>query len=546
MTPARPAPFRGICWRVTLSYGLALAAAGAVFAVALAGWPGHVAAAASLAAAVLLALLALNHVLLAQRLLPALERLGERFSAARAGNLEPLPGPPHEARDEIELLHRQFEEMLADLRRVHEREVEAERRLVASQRDERFRAEFELVDIQLNARIAELDRANERINRLALELEEKNASLVKAVKNISALNRVGVALSSELDIDRLVQLLINISVKGLRVETGAIFLYDDAREHLVLRAWSGFPERFDPTLRVWPGESVSGAVAASRQPLLIGLVDGSQGVRERSRYGFVRRSVLCVPVKIKQRVLGTIELANRRGEESFGFEDLEMLQSIANQAAVAIENANLYRDLQRSYLETIRALVQAVEEKDRYTRGHSERVTLFAVKIARAMRLPARQLEMLQYAGALHDIGKIGIDLSIIHKSGRLTEVEFAEIRNHPLIGERILRPIGFLADALPAVAQHHERFDGTGYPLGLKAEQLAREARILAVADAYDAMITERPYRKPLSRRDAVSELLRCSGTQFDPAIVEHFVEILDNDPEVQRLEAEIAAVGT
>jgi HD-GYP domain-containing protein (c-di-GMP phosphodiesterase class II) len=162
------------------------------------------------------------------------------------------------------------------------------------------------------------------------------------------------------------------------------------------------------------------------------------------------------------------------------------------------------------------------------------------------MGLAPRQIQMLEYAGVLHDIGKIGIDLSIIHKSGRLTDEEYRVVKNHPMIGVRIIRPIGFLADALPAIAQHHERHDGCGYPHGLSGDAMTIEARILAVADAYDAMITERPYRKPLGRAAAVMELLRCSGSQFDPAVVEHFVELLHNDEDLWRLEAEASAVGT
>jgi len=478
-----------------------------------------------------------------------LEPLGllrERFRAVETGNLD-SPGPtPRPVRDEIDLLHRQFDQTLGEVRRVHAIEVAAERELVAAQRDEHYRGDLEAVNGLLNSRIAELDEANDRINRLSLQLEDRNLLLEKAIKNISALNRVGVALSSELDIDRLVQLLINISVKGLRVEIGSIFLFDDRREHLVVRASSGLPAELDPTLSLTPGESVSGTVAGNGQPLLIRHVDGSQGIKPLSRFGFTRRSVLCVPIKMKDRVLGTIELTNRRGGESFSIDDLEMLQSIANQAAVAIENANLYCDVQRTYLETVLALVQAVEEKDRYTRGHSDRVTAFSVKIAGAMGLPAREIRMIEYAGILHDIGKIGIDLAIIQKKERLTPEELAVVRKHPLIGERIIRPIGFLAAALPGIAQHHERFDGCGYPLGICGDRIALEARILAVADAYDAMITDRPYRKPLPKDDAIAELLRCSGSQFDPVVVEHFVELLHNDPQIHRLEVEAAAVGT
>ena len=499
-----------------------------------------------LAALVALVLFALNRFFLSRYVLDPLGRLLARFREVEAGNLDVPASAPRPARDEIDRLHGQFDQMLGELRRVHAIEVAAERELVAAQHDERYRIELEGVNGQLNSRIAELDEANDRINRLALQLEGRNLLLEKAVKSISALNRVGVALSSELDLDRLVQLLINISVKGLRVEIGTILLFDESGEHLVVRASSGLPADFDPALPVAPGESVSGYVAGNGQPLLIRHVDGTHGIKPLSRFGFTRRSVLCVPIKMKDRVLGTIELTNRRGGESFSIDDLEMLQSIANQAAVAIENAHLYRDVQRSYLETILALVQAVEEKDQYTRGHSERVTAFSVKIANAMDLPPRTVRMIEYAGVLHDIGKIGIDLAIIQKKGRLTPEEFTVVRNHPLIGERIIRPIGFLAEALPGIAQHHERYDGSGYPLGLSGDRLALEARILAVADAYDAMITDRPYRKPLPKGDAIDELLRCSGSQFDPMVVEHFIELLHNDPEIQRLEVEAAAVGT
>jgi HD-GYP domain-containing protein (c-di-GMP phosphodiesterase class II) len=547
---SRPALFRSLQVRAALFLAVTLILVGGGVAALLMGARDRVAldpaAALAIGAVAVAGLVALNALFLSRSVLVPLQGLLDRFRSAGEGNPAAAPVPSSRpVRDEIDLLHRHFDAMLADLRRVHEVEIAAERDLVAAQRDERYRVELDGVNGLLSARIAELDEANESINRLALQLEERNQSLEKAVKNISALNRVGVALSSELDIDRLVQLLINISVKGLRVEVGSIQLFDD-RGRLVVRAASGFPADADLALELAPGESVSGTVAANGKPLLIRRVDGTEGVSAVSRFGFTRRSVLCAPIKIKERVLGTIELTNRRGEESFSLDDLEMLQSIANQAAVAIENAHLYRDVQRGYLETILALVQAVEEKDRYTRGHSERVTAFSLKIAQSMGLPGRQLRMIEYAGVLHDVGKIGIDQAIIQKPGKLTPEEYGVIKNHPLIGERIVRPIGFLTDALPAIAQHHERIDGNGYPHGLTGDLMTIEARILAVADAYDAMITERPYRKPLPKAAAVAELQRCAGSQFDPTVVEHFVELLHNDPDVRRLEMEAAAVGT
>ena len=223
-----------------------------------------------------------------------------------------------------------------------------------------------------------------------------------------------------------------------------------------------------------------------------------------------------------------------------------MMQSIANQAAVAIENANLYLEVQKSYFDTVKALVQAVEENDRYTRGHSERVTTFSVKIAERMGLGEKRVELVRYGGVLHDVGKIGINVNIIQKPGRLTQEEFNIIKNHPLIGARIIAPIKFLQEVLPIVSQHHERYDGLGYPSGIDGAGIVAEARVLAVADDYDAMITARPYRKPLPREEAIAELKRCSGTQFDPIVVEQFLEILEEDPDIRKLEENLSAVGT
>jgi HD-GYP domain-containing protein (c-di-GMP phosphodiesterase class II) len=474
-----------------------------------------------------------------------IEVLMERFRQVGEGNLESSRAAPPARPDELGILSMHFEELIGTIKDLHERETQKEKEVVLLQRDRDHQDELERMNRQLSERVERLDEANRRINTLARQLEEKNERLESAVKNISALNRVGVALSSELDLDNVAKLLINISAKGLRSEIGYMMIMDEQGEKLQMRSWTGMSEGFDPSRTVSPGESVSGMVAKTGQPLLIPAVDRSGGIKSESRYGFTRRSVISAPIKIKDKLLGVIELTNKKGAESFNEEDLQMLQSIANQAAVAIENANLYRQVQKSYFDTIKALVQAVEEKDPYTRGHSERVTTFSVKIAEKMGFSSRQVQAIRYGGVLHDVGKIGINVNIIQKPGRLTQEEFTLIKNHPLIGERIISPIAFLKDVLPVVSQHHERYDGKGYPLGLDGSKMAPEARVLAVADAYDAMRTVRPYRNPLPRKEAIAELRRCSGTQFDPIVVEHSLEILDEDPEIHKLEESLSKVG-
>jgi HD-GYP domain-containing protein (c-di-GMP phosphodiesterase class II)/HAMP domain-containing protein len=501
---------------------------------------------ASLVCLVLAILFLVNARFFAVNVMVPIERLRKRFLEVEKGNMACAPEHEIQVDGEIGELSERFEELVGEIQRLHEREKEEERDSALTQRERSHREELEQVNRKLVEKVAALNQANSKISILAGQLEERNAKLQGAIKSISALNRVGVALSSELDIDKLVTLLINISVKGLRAEVGHIMLVDNKSGRLVMKAWTGMGEDFDPTWTVAPGESVSGLVAKTGKAMLVTKVDGHGAIKTVSRYGFTRRTVISAPIRIKNRTLGVIELTNKRGEEAFTDEDLDMMQSIANQAAVAIENANLYMEVQKSYFDTIKALVQAVEEKDKYTRGHSERVTTFSVKIAASMGLDEKQLENIRYGGVLHDIGKIGINVNIIQKPGKLTKEEYSLIKHHPLIGERIIGPIEFLAGVLPIISQHHERYDGSGYPLGLNGSSMVVEARILGVADAYDAMITARPYRNPLPRSEAVAELRRCSGTQFDPIVVEHFLAILEEDPEIRKLEESLSTVGT
>lgn len=212
---------------------------------------------------------------------------------------------------------------------------------------------------------------------------------------------------------------------------------------------------------------------------------------------------------------------------SFTQEEVDILRSIGHTAAVAVENAMLLIESKNSYVQTIDALIAAIEAKDQYTRGHSQRVSSLAVQIAKKMGLSKQQAEELRIAGILHDIGKIGISDSILQKKGPLTKEEYEEIKKHPAISNRILYPIGLSDRILKAIAFHHERFDGRGYPFGLTNESLGLEPQIIAVADAFDAMTSSRPYREPLSLDTAVKELENNKGTQFHPEIVDIMIQI-------------------
>lgn len=190
-----------------------------------------------------------------------------------------------------------------------------------------------------------------------------------------------------------------------------------------------------------------------------------------------------------------------------------------------------YADEQRAYDQTVRALMAAVETKDLYTRGHSERVSAASVLIARAIRMREDRVGSLRYAGMLHDVGKLGVPTRVLQKSGRLTEGEFAAIQRHPMQGLEIVREIDFLDEAMAGIMHHHERMDGLGYPMGLAGHQIPEFARVIAVADAFDSMTTTRSYRGARSVADAIVELRRCAGSQFDPPFVEALVAAIEED---------------
>jgi response regulator RpfG family c-di-GMP phosphodiesterase len=183
--------------------------------------------------------------------------------------------------------------------------------------------------------------------------------------------------------------------------------------------------------------------------------------------------------------------------------------------------------INQMYIRSIDSLIKALEAKDFYTRGHSQRVTMYSVAIGKEMRLPQEQLETLRQAAILHDLGKIGVREAVLNKPGKLNDEEYQEIMMHPEVATKILGPIPYFRPLLPAILHHHERFDGLGYPMHLKGDDIPLESRIMAIADTFDAMTSTRAYRTALTLQTANEEILRCSGTQFDPKIVPMFIGV-------------------
>lgn len=390
--------------------------------------------------------------------------------------------------------------------------------------------EIENLNLSLEERIEEVEKANYTIADLAAELEQKNSNLEHAVEHLSSIYKIGLAINSTMDIDRLFNLIVRTTITTLNAKIGYIILYDKNQRLLNVTNLIGGGKLIAPKRSIaMKDTSVSTWVINNRKPLLIADINQTPQFDRFSDLGYERKSLICAPLMVKDEIIGTISVVNKIDNSQFYSDELEMLTTIAAQAAIAIKNATLYEEQQQTYLNTIQALVSAIEASDSYTKGHSERVTRYSIEIGRRLGLSIDRLQILERAAILHDIGKIGIDLSLLHKEGKLSSQDIHELQQHPMIGMKILEPIEFLLDVRTCIGQHHERYDGMGYPNRLKSSEQLLEARILSVADAFDAMTSNRPYRKALPLNVAIAELTENSGTQFDPAIVDIFTTVLE-----------------
>lgn len=255
-------------------------------------------------------------------------------------------------------------------------------------------------------------------------------------------------------------------------------------------------------------------------------------------------AVACIPSYFRNELLALLLLGKKKNGKSFAQDELDFFIALASDVAMAIRNAQLFQEIetelnkkQRLFIHTTLALAAAIDAKDHYTHGHTNRVTVLSLEIAKKLNqknlkpLNPSFMEQLHIAGLLHDIGKIGIPESILNKQGPLDKEEWEKMKEHPLLGTAILQPIKELTDAILAVKYHHENYDGTGYPEGLKNNQIPLIASIIAVADRFDAMISDRPYRPSLTKEQAIQEIKRTKGRQLNPEICQVLLELYEEN---------------
>lgn len=340
------------------------------------------------------------------------------------------------------------------------------------------------------------------------------------------------------DTHKLLYLIVYVVKKHMKLKSACIFHYEEGTRGFILKHRRG------------KNSIQKGYIIGEDSPLIAWLKNKKTGFAY-NKNGFsdlgddIRRELedcgcaACVPSFNKEELIGFLILGDKVSGDPYTNEELELLLTISNEVAIVIENAKNLLELKKlrekekeNYFQMILVLAKTVDEKDAYTRGHLDEVTRFGMIVAEEFIGSsdiAMNMEELKTSLLLHDIGKIGVPDALLNKTEKLTPEEFEIMKQHPEIGSRIIEPIEKLKRVGEIIRHHHERYDGAGYPGGLKGEDIPIESRILAVVDAYHAMISDRPYRKALPERKALNELKKYKGTQFDPKIIDSFIKAYD-----------------
>ena len=347
------------------------------------------------------------------------------------------------------------------------------------------------------------------------------------LERLSALFEIGNIINVHRDSASLLQAILSQIIRVVKADRYFLFLKDGAGHHL--RVAARYPEGED---EIEISTTVMKMVLEEGKSIL------SSDTRHDGRFLGAKsiitegiRSVMSVPLRSHDKILGVIHVDSNNLSNIFTKDDLKLLTAIGINSGIAIENLKLYEDLKRLFTSTVRSLVAALEANDPYTGGHSIRVAKYSRKLAERLGLSSKEVERIELAALLHDIGKIGIPDAVLNKPDFFNTREIEVMHDHPSIGYEILSRIEGMEEIARIVRHHHERYDGRGYPDGLSAQDIPLESRIMGVVDAFDAMTTDRPYRKRLSFEEACREILPLAGVQFDPEIVNAFIEYVSQE---------------
>jgi putative nucleotidyltransferase with HDIG domain len=366
------------------------------------------------------------------------------------------------------------------------------------------------------------------------DLVVRNKELRFQVFSLETLMGLAHQLNSSLDLDDTLSTLILSVVGQLRVNSACLFLTDrrDNPSRLTVSTFKGVKEELVQSLEFPYDGAFANALrpvdGEETRPLLLSDLEGDPSLEEAVGRLYATGFTLVCPVMMKQKLTAILVVGEKVSGQELASTDLDMLRALSESAGIAIENARLFKDLEDAYLATIRVLVSRIEEKDPYTHGHTERVAEYAVAIAHAMEFPPEEVQRIQFGAFLHDIGKVHTEDHVLNKPDALTDEEWKIVKMHPLRGAEMVKGVKFLERVVDIIRHHHERVDGKGYPDGLRGDEISLAAKVVNVADAFDAMTTDRPYRAGLAVEAAIGQLTEKSGTQFDTEVVSVLVSAL------------------
>jgi len=359
---------------------------------------------------------------------------------------------------------------------------------------------------------------------------------VRRLQQLHALRAIDQAISSSRDMHLTLNVLLTNTISQLNVDAADVLLLHSGSNLLELAAGYGFHTLLFESVNL--SDSFAGRAILEHRAIM-SLNSETDALHENQQFlkfwkaeGFV--CYWCVPLVVKGEVKGALEVYRRKAFTPDA-EWLEFLEALAGQAAITIDNTQLFENLQRSNLDlshayeaTIEGWSRAMDLRDHETEGHTQRVTDLTLKLARALRVSESQLTAIRRGALLHDIGKMGIPDSILLKEGKLTDEEWVLMRKHPQLARDMLMPIAYLKDALDIPYCHHERWDGNGYPQGLKEDRIPLAARIFAIVDVWDALTSDRVYRKKWTRQKTLAYIKEQNRKHFDPQVVEVFFEMM------------------
>jgi len=357
-----------------------------------------------------------------------------------------------------------------------------------------------------------------------------NKKLDRAIFELAILHEMGKIINSTLELNKIVSIILEMTRQAVNADRARVFLFKPSTNEVDLDLAYTTDEMMAQKYSILDNYAMEWVLKKS-EPLMIEDINELNYFKSLPGSHAGLRSLMLVPFVRKGRTIGAMLLAKFSLNDKFINDDFRFVKTLANQVSVVIENAQLYADLQNHFTDTIRALITAIETKDSYTYGHSDRVSEYCLVVGKALGFDLVELRRLEYLALLHDVGKVGVDAQILKKSRKLNEKEWDAIKNHSNLGSMIIKPIKFLEDeGARTIRHHHEWYNGAGYPDGLKGDTIPIFSRIIAIADAFDAMTSDRPYRASFQVESALSELQSCAGQQFDPTLVDLFCKAYMN----------------